>query len=147
MTTHRSVPAMLRCLRGLYRDRVRGALDAAGFEDVPEHGPAALGMVARAPMTGRDLAAALGLSKQSASQLIDGLVMRAYAERREDPDDRRCLRLLPTPRGLDVARLAREAVRAADASLRVRAGAEAFDAFASTLAILSAPEAGDDRAP
>jgi DNA-binding MarR family transcriptional regulator len=138
---------MLRRLWGMYRDRLRGALDAAGFEDVPEHGMSALGMVARAPMTGRDLAAALGLSKQSASQLIDSLVMRGYAERREDPDDRRCLRLLPTARGLDVARLARDTVAAADASFRARAGADAFDAFVATLVNLSTPEADDDRVP
>ena len=146
MTTPRSVPAMLRSLRALYRDRVRDALDAAGFEDVPEHGPAALGVIARKPMGGRDLAAALGLSKQSASQLIDSLVMRGYAERRDDPDDRRRLRLLPTPRGLDAARLARDAVAAVDASLRARVGADAVGAFTATLAVLSAPEADDDRA-
>jgi DNA-binding MarR family transcriptional regulator len=146
MATSQSLPAMLRRLRALYRDRVRDALDAAGYEDVPEHGPAALGIVARAPVAARDLAVMLGLSKQSASQLIDILVMRGYAERHEDPDDRRRLRLLPTPRGLAAARLARSAVAAADASLRVRVGADAFRAFAATLAILSAPETDDDRA-
>jgi DNA-binding MarR family transcriptional regulator len=145
MTQRQSIPALLRRLRAHYRDRLRAALDAAGFEDVPEHGSAALGLIARAPMTGRDLAAALQLSKQSASQLIDSLVTHGYAERREDPDDRRCVRLLPTPRGLDVARLARDAVTAANASLRARVGTEDFDRFAATLAILAAPEARHGR--
>ena len=137
---------MLRRVRALYRDRVRNALDAAGFDDVPEHGPAALGIVVRAPMAARDLAMVLGLSKQSTSQLIDGLVMRGYAERHEDPDDRRRLRLLPTPRGLDAAREARDAVAAVDALLCARVGADAFRVFAATLAILSAPETDHGRA-
>jgi DNA-binding MarR family transcriptional regulator len=100
--------------RAVYREAVRRALADAGCNDVPRNGAfvlAGLGHPTRGPRfrSQADVVAALGLSKQAASQLIDTLVLRDYVVRRVDPDDRRRMEVHVTERG----QLAADAVHAA----------------------------------
>lgn len=137
MDLARSTPTLLRCLRGRYRTVVRAALGDAGFDDIPDHGPAVLGAIARAPASATAVADLLGLTKQAASQLIDALVVRGYAERASDPDDRRRIRVTPTARGTEVARIARRAVQELDAACAREVGTDAFAQLRTTLDLLS----------
>ncbi len=115
-----SLPMLLRLVRIPYKRAVRAALAEAGCEDLPEHGAAVLGAIARNPSSAGDVAALLDISKQSASQLIDALVVRGYIDRRPDEADRRRICLTPTERGLAAARAARGAVEATDAAFARR---------------------------
>lgn len=47
----------------------------------------------------KDIAETLGISSSAATQLVDGLVRKGYVRRREDPKDRRSVRLEPSPKG------------------------------------------------
>lgn len=59
----------------------------------------ALRRLARRPMTGKELAAELVTDAPRASVIIDELVQRGLAERRVDPDDRRCRIVALTEQG------------------------------------------------
>lgn len=67
----------------------------------------------------RELAERIGRSVSATSRLVDQLVRRGLAERREDPGDRRVRRIALTPAGTDFLRTF-ERVRA-DAQLEVMA--------------------------
>jgi len=114
------LPALLRLARTPYKRAVRAALAEIGCDDLPEHGAAVLGTIARSPSSAGSIATLLDISKQSASQLIDALVVRGYVERRPDEVDRRRICLTPTARGLAAARAARGAVQATDAAVAQR---------------------------
>lgn len=47
----------------------------------------------------KDIAETLGISSSAATQLVEGLVRRGYVTRREDPKDRRSVRLTLSPKG------------------------------------------------
>ena len=88
-----SIPALLRHARTTYAAAMRAALDRAGYDDIPKNGLYVIGGLALEaddiPL-GR-LIDDLGISKQSAGQLVDTLVTRGYLEREVDPTDRRRL--------------------------------------------------------
>jgi DNA-binding MarR family transcriptional regulator len=58
-----------------------------------------------------DLAERAGVTKQAMSQLIQDLEERGYVERRPDPEDGRCKRVVLTDVGRDVIRAARDGRR------------------------------------
>jgi DNA-binding MarR family transcriptional regulator len=102
------IPQLMRVARDVYRDAVRRALEGAGCDDIPRNGTFVLSSLDRtAPRPSfspqAEVVASLGLSKQAASQLIDTLVLRAYLERRNDPEDRRRMGIRLTDRGLMAA--------------------------------------------
>jgi DNA-binding MarR family transcriptional regulator len=116
------VPKLMREARDVYRNAVRRALEAAGCDDIPRNAVFALAdLDHRAPQPAfssqADIVAALGLSKQAASQLIDTLVLREYLERRNDPGDRRRMGVRLTDRGRTAARAIQTAVDAIDAAI------------------------------
>ncbi len=84
-----------------YAAPVSGALQVAGFGDVPQRGVWALSALAQAEpgLSGRDLVARMGISKQAVSQLIDSLVTMGYVARCHAADDRRRTLLQLTDRG------------------------------------------------
>ncbi len=104
-----ALPRLMREAREVYRDAVAGALVDADCDDVPRNGVFVLAGLDRSEPEPKfslqaDVVASLGLSKQAASQLIDTLVLRAYLERRIDPDDRRRMGVRLTDRGRTAAR-------------------------------------------
>jgi DNA-binding MarR family transcriptional regulator len=116
------LPSLMRGARDVYRSAVRGALEAAGCDDIPRNAVFVLGgMDHRAPeetfTPQADVVASLGLSKQAASQLIDTLVLREYVERRNDPVDRRRMEVRLTDRGRTAAAAIRSATDAIDATV------------------------------
>lgn len=100
--------SLMREAREVYREGVRRALEAAGCDDLPRHAVSVLAALDYhgpefAFSSQADVVAALGLSKQTASQLIDTLVLREHLERRTDPVDRRRMEVRLTARGRNAA--------------------------------------------
>ncbi len=90
-------------------DAIREGVTAAGFADVrPAHG-FAFGRMTPDGATVGEIAGHLGVTKQAASQLVDDLVNKGYAQRNPHPDDARARLVTLTGRG-------RAATRAADAA-------------------------------
>src|SRR6202789_4271520 len=93
------MPALLRHARTTYGVAMHEALAQAGCDDVPKNGLYIIGGLALGaggvPL-GR-LAKELGVSKQSAGQLVDTLVLRGYLGRSTDVEDRRKLTVALTP--------------------------------------------------
>ncbi|MBN8805161.1 MAG: winged helix DNA-binding protein [Sphingopyxis terrae] len=125
---HREIvmPALLRHARTIYGGAMRGALDRAGFDDIPANGLYVIGGLAlgaeEVPLA--NLIRDLRISKQAAGQLVDTLVMRGYLERQVDPTDRRRLVVRLTERGAEAAKIQGKARDAVDAKLAARVSAE-----------------------
>jgi DNA-binding MarR family transcriptional regulator len=111
------LPALLSAARRPYGDAIRSALDLAGMADMPPRGAFVVGSVAYEGLAMHQLSAAMGISKQAVSQLVDTLVVRGYLDRSADPQDRRRIVLGLTPRGAAAAETARQGVAEVDRRL------------------------------
>jgi DNA-binding MarR family transcriptional regulator len=116
------LPNLMREARDVYREAVRGALQAAGCDDIPRNAVFVLASLDHdAPETAfspqANVVASLGLSKQMASQVIDTLVLREYLERRSDPVDRRRMEVRLTDRGRTAAIAIRSVIDSIDAAI------------------------------
>ncbi|WP_406205163.1 MULTISPECIES: MarR family winged helix-turn-helix transcriptional regulator [unclassified Streptomyces] len=108
-----ALSAALLAVAGELTQRINDGVVARGFEGLrPAHG-FAFARLAPDGATATDLAAHLGVTKQAASQLVDEIVRKGYAERRPHPDDARARLVVLTERGWACTRAAEEA--AADA--------------------------------
>jgi DNA-binding MarR family transcriptional regulator len=132
-----SLPALLRAGRSTYASRVRAALAEHGFGDVPPNGSYLLSGMARAGSALSSLIERLGVSKQTAGQLVDTLVTRGYLERWVDPTDRRRLLVGLTDRGAAAAAAVRAAVESVDAELGDRVGERRLEEARATLCALA----------
>ncbi|MGX1565920.1 MarR family winged helix-turn-helix transcriptional regulator [Streptomyces sp. NPDC055506] len=100
--------ALLAAAGGLTQCIHEGVV-ARGFEGLrPAHG-FAFARLAPDGATVTDLAVHLGVTKQAASQLVDEMVRKGYAERRAHPGDARARLVVLTARGWDCTRAAEEA--------------------------------------
>jgi DNA-binding MarR family transcriptional regulator len=120
------IPALLRHARSTYGRAMRKSLSDAGYDDIPRNGLYVIGGLALGagdvPLS--QLIRELGVSKQSAGQLVDTLVLRGYLERAADPDDRRRQRVVLTERGRAAAEVQTGARAKIDAALAGRIGEE-----------------------
>ncbi|MFG2950588.1 MarR family winged helix-turn-helix transcriptional regulator [Streptomyces adustus] len=89
--------------------RVNDGVAARGFEGRPAYG-FAFARLAPDGATVTDLAVHLGVTKQAASQLVDEIVRKGYAERRPHPEDARARLVVLTERGWACTRAAEEAI-------------------------------------
>ncbi|MER7483391.1 MarR family winged helix-turn-helix transcriptional regulator [Streptomyces sp. NPDC126510] len=104
-----ALSAALLAVAGGLTQRINEGVIARGFEGVrPAHG-FAFARLAPDGATVTDLAVHLGVTKQAASQLVDELVRKGYAERRPHPGDARARLVVLTGRGWDCTRAAEEA--------------------------------------
>ncbi|GGX36924.1 MarR family winged helix-turn-helix transcriptional regulator [Streptomyces chartreusis] len=104
-----ALSAALLAVAGELTQRINDGVVARGFEGVrPAHG-FAFARLAPAGATVTDLAVHLGVTKQAASQLVDEIVRKGYAERRPHPDDARARLVVLTERGWACTRAAEEA--------------------------------------
>ncbi|WP_250401701.1 MarR family winged helix-turn-helix transcriptional regulator [Streptomyces cellostaticus] len=116
-----ALSAALLAVAGDLTQRIHDGVVARGFTDLrPAHG-FAFARLAPDGATVTDLAAHLGVTKQAASQLVEEIVRKGYAERRPHPVDARARLVVLTGRG-------RECTRAAEA-----AAAEVVGAWAELL--------------
>lgn len=108
-----ALSAALLAVAGELTQRINDGVVARGFEGVrPAHG-FAFARLAPDGATVTDLAVHLGVTKQAASQLVDEIVRKGYAERRPHPGDARARLVVLTEQGWACTRAAEEA--AADA--------------------------------
>lgn len=104
-----ALSAALLAVAGGLTQRINEGVIARGFEGVrPAHG-FAFARLAPDGATVTDLAAHLGVTKQAASQLVDEMVRKGYAERRPHPEDARARLVVLTGRGWACTRAAEEA--------------------------------------
>jgi DNA-binding MarR family transcriptional regulator len=122
----RALSWLLRRAVRRYAAPVAGALDAAGFGDLPERGVWALSALAQTEpgLSGRDLVARMGISKQAVSQLVDTLVTSGYVTRQPSPDDRRRTLLQLTVRGRNAVRVIDDTVAGMEADMAAAIGRE-----------------------
>ena len=116
--------ALLRAARFAYGNAIREALIEAGLDDIPKNGIFVIGAISRTGAPLAEIIDSLGVSKQSAGQLVDTLALRGYIERKVDPGDRRRLTVTLTARGRAAAATARAAVERIDAALLKKVGRE-----------------------
>ncbi|MFE3408621.1 MarR family winged helix-turn-helix transcriptional regulator [Streptomyces mirabilis] len=107
-----ALTAVLLAAAGDLTRRINDGVEARGFEVRPAYG-FAFTRLAPDGATVTDLATHLGVTKQAASQLVDELVRKGYAERHPYPGDARARLVVLTERGWACTRAAEEA--AADA--------------------------------
>ncbi|MFE1981576.1 MarR family winged helix-turn-helix transcriptional regulator [Streptomyces mirabilis] len=107
-----ALTAVLLAAAGDLTRRINDGVEARGFEVRPAYG-FAFTRLAPDGATVTDLATHLGVTKQAASQLVDELVRKGYAERRPYPGDARARLVVLTERGWACTRAAEGA--AADA--------------------------------
>ncbi|TLS43434.1 MarR family transcriptional regulator [Streptomyces montanus] len=104
-----TLSAALLAVAGELTQRIHDGVEARGFEGVrPAHG-FAFARLAPAGATVTELATHLGVTKQAASQLVDEIVRKGYAERRPHPDDARARLVVLTEQGWACTRAAEEA--------------------------------------
>jgi DNA-binding MarR family transcriptional regulator len=121
-----------------YASPVSEALAAGGFGDLPQRGVWALSALAEAEpgLSGRDLVARMGISKQAISQLIETLVTLGYVARRPSADDRRRTHLHLTSRGRGAARIIDTTVAEMEETMANAIGRERLRALHRALAEL-----------
>ncbi|MGW6909980.1 MarR family winged helix-turn-helix transcriptional regulator [Streptomyces sp. NPDC054940] len=104
-----ALSAALLAVAGELTQRIHAGVVARGFEGLrPAHG-FAFARLAPDGATVTDLAVHLGVTKQAASQLVDEIVRKGYAERRAHPGDARARLVVLTERGWACTRAADEA--------------------------------------
>ena len=104
-----ALSAALLAVAGDLTHRIHAGVVSRGFTVLrPAHG-FAFARLAPDGATVTDLAAHLGVTKQAASQLVDEIVRKGYAERRPHPQDARARLIVLTERGWACTRAAEEA--------------------------------------
>lgn len=92
----------------------------------------------------KELAERLAIEGPTLTGALDRLERAGYVERRDDPDDRRSLRIWVTPKGREIEPAALEAARVLDEQLRTSFTEEEFAVFSRVIAAV--PEQLDARA-
>lgn len=97
--TRLALPALLGLATRVVTEAVHAGLAAAGFADIrPAHGYAFSLIAVQGGATGVEIAAHLGITKQSAKVLIDQLESGGYVTRERSAIDRRARVVQLTPR-------------------------------------------------
>jgi DNA-binding MarR family transcriptional regulator len=119
-------------------DEVAAGVAAAGFAGLrPAHGYA-LSRLSFGGATAVQVAEHLGITKQSAGQLVDELERSGYVRREPHPTDRRGKLVVLTDRGWGAVQAAQRALDAIDARLADRLGTERLEELRSALAVAAA---------
>ncbi|HEY4125819.1 MAG TPA: MarR family transcriptional regulator [Rhizomicrobium sp.] len=132
------LPALLRAARKTYGSAIRKALAKADYDDIPKNGIFVLSAINRSGAPLAEIIDALGVSKQSAGQLVDALVLRGYLDRCVDDADRRRLTITLSERGLEAAKITGAVVDRIDRALVKKVGREKIAHTRETLLALFA---------
>ncbi|WP_369633652.1 MarR family winged helix-turn-helix transcriptional regulator [Nocardia sp. JMUB6875] len=100
------LPMLLLAAAAEVTDAIHDGCVAAGFTDIrPSHGFAFVRMAPNGATVG-EIAEHLGVTKQAASQLVEELVKKGYAQRNPHPGDARAKIVTLTDRGWACTRAA-----------------------------------------
>jgi len=142
-----ALPALLGLATRVITEAVHIGLAAEGFDDIrPAHGYAFSLIAVRGGATGVEIAAYLGMTKQSAKVLIDQLEAGGYVTRERIARDRRARLVRLTDRGWSCIETGTRLWRDTEASLRESVGGEAVDSTRRVLEQLVAMHIGQDDA-
>jgi DNA-binding MarR family transcriptional regulator len=120
-------------------DGIQAGVARRGFDDVrPAHGFAFV-RISQGGATNADVAEHLGVTKQSASQLVEYLVQRGYVSREPDPRDARARLLRLTDRGRTCTAAAQEAAAETVQGWRRRLDPAEFRELQAALAVITSP--------
>jgi DNA-binding MarR family transcriptional regulator len=133
---------LLSLALGRLTDELGAELEAAGFGGLrPAHGYA-LSRLSFGGATGVQVAEHLGITKQSAGQLVDELERSGYARREPHPTDRRGKLVVLTDRGWACVRAAQQALSTVDSRLAERLGPQRLADLRAALADVAAGPPG-----
>jgi DNA-binding MarR family transcriptional regulator len=116
---HRFGDLLARARRS-WIEQIRDRMAEAGFPGYRRTDAAVLGLLLRQPLAIGQLGEALGVSRQAARQLADGLVERGYAGFGTDPADSRRTLVVLTPSGVAYGRAIWMAQNALNETVRSR---------------------------
>lgn len=137
--TPQDLPLLLLAAAAEVGDAIQAGVMAAGFTDVrPAHGFAFVRMAPDGATVG-EIAEHLGVTKQAASQLVEELVNKGYAQRNPHPHDARARLITLTDRGWAVTRAADAAAAAFTARWADALGAATTTQLRNALARVVAP--------
>lgn len=137
-TEWQTATATLRLSAALV-DGIQSGLAERGFDDVrPVHG-FAFAALSGGETTTSGLAAALGITKQAAGQLVDHLVARGYVTRVPAPHDGRAQLIILTHHGHACTEAAEQAAADVVNTWRSHLAPAAFESFAQALSELAQP--------
>lgn len=133
------LPLVLLAAAAEVTDAIHHGVVAAGFSDVrPTHGFAFVRMAPHGATVG-EIADHLGVTKQAASQLVDELVRKGYAERNPHPHDSRARLITLTERGWACTRAADAAAAEFTARWAATLGEHAVVELRNALATVVTP--------
>ncbi|MBF6333134.1 MarR family winged helix-turn-helix transcriptional regulator [Nocardia transvalensis] len=133
------LPLLLLAAAAEVSDAVQAGVAAAGFTDVrPAHGFAFVRMAPDGATVG-EIADHLGVTKQAASQLVEELVNKGYAQRNPHPHDARARLITLTDRGWAVTRAADAAQAEFTSRWAATLGAETLIGLRDALARVVTP--------
>ncbi|WP_460725071.1 MarR family winged helix-turn-helix transcriptional regulator [Nocardia heshunensis] len=133
------LPLLLLAAAAQVTDAVHHGTVAAGFTDIrPSHGFAFVRMAPDGATVG-ELAEHLGVTKQAASQLVEELVKKGYAQRNPHPSDARAKIVTLTERGWACTRAADAALARFTDHWAATLGPEATVALRNTLTRVVVP--------
>lgn len=122
------LPALLGLATRVVTEAVHAGLVAEGFRDIrPAHGYAFSLIATRGGATGVEIAAHLGMTKQSAKVLIDQLERAGYVTRTHSARDRRERIVQLTGRAWSCIEVGTRLWAESEANLRGLVGAEALE--------------------
>lgn len=128
------LPALLGLATRVVTEAVHAGLAAEGFADIrPAHGYAFSLIAVRGGATGVEIAAHLGMTKQSAKVLIDQLESAGYVTRERTERDRRARVVQLTDRAWACIEAGARLWSEAEASLGTLVGSEAIATTRQTL--------------
>jgi DNA-binding MarR family transcriptional regulator len=119
------------------RKRMQTSLLEHGYHDIGSPQFNVLLMLSQGPMGQTALNAALGISKQGLSYLLDSLETGGYIVRMTDASNRRQRVVQLTQAGEEVTALMREAAFRFEEDVRNRIGAIELEAYRNTLRIIT----------
>ena len=115
-------------------------LDALGYPDYRRTDASVLGYLRRDELTIGHLGATLGVTRQAARHVVDGLEARGYARTTRDARDTRRVRIALTAAGRTYANAVVEVIHSLNLELTSRMNPEQLDAARDALrAIVDAP--------
>ncbi len=145
--TRLPLPALLGLATRVVTEAVHAGLAAEGFADIrPAHGYAFSLIAVRGGATGVEIAAHLGMTKQSAKVLIDQLEAGGYVTRERIASDRRARVVQLTPRAWVCIEAGTRLWAETEANLRSAVGSEALQSTRLVLEQLVRAQLGSDDA-
>lgn len=140
-------PALLALATRVVTEDVHRGLAAVGFADIrPAHGYAFSLIAMRGGATGVEIAAHLGMTKQSAKVLVDQLETAGYVTRERIDRDRRARLVQLTDRAWACIEVGVRLWAEAEANLRAAVGEEALDSTRRVLEQLAGTRIAQDEA-